>query len=207
MCLSHYNQSNLVVGFKVVWEMELLYLKLSQWLVLRRLSGSVEDQSCNCTCEIWSSCNAVAENSRHLECDTLSLGEEFPMFWRIVVPHVQGQAVQDPKMNVWCVCETSGSTVPYPRRPESPETSLWESQSWPINYKVIQHWWQTNDSVWSNGGMMLMGENQSTRRKDCCSTTLSARNPTWIHRMFQGVCQTGHRWQNSTAQGLCTPDN
>jgi hypothetical protein len=35
-------------------------------------------------------------------------------------------------------------------------------------------------SLESDGGMILTGENRTTRRKTCPSATLSTTNPTWI---------------------------
>jgi hypothetical protein len=39
----------------------------------------------------------------------------------------------------------------------------------------------TNEWAWSNGGMMLIGEGQSSQRNNCLSATLPIVNPTWIY--------------------------
>jgi hypothetical protein len=44
----------------------------------------------------------------------------------------------------------------------------------PLSISRMIHEW-----IWSNGGIILTGENRRTRRKTCPSATLSTTNPTW----------------------------
>jgi len=39
--------------------------------------------------------------------------------------------------------------------------------------------WVVDEWVWSNGGMILTGENWSTRREACPGSTVSSKKPTW----------------------------
>jgi hypothetical protein len=45
---------------------------------------------------------------------------------------------------------------------------------------IIKHWWQINEIVRSNAGIIPMMENHSTWRITCCSVSWSTTHPIWF---------------------------